>query len=285
MLPLRIYGYTYFSLLTIILFAMNKKSLLHSGIVIAAITLLSLPLTGCNENSPQTVETGFSQTQNSNYHPKENGTVQSTSSQTTENEAGKETGSETGTTQSLTTEQMSKLTPDQQSQLTPPQKGDKIAILDTDLGTIKFKLFPDLAPEMVKNFETLATEGKYNNVPFHRVIEDFMIQTGDFTRKNGLGGYSYKGPGTELPDEITSKLQHLYGTVSMANHGPNTNGSQFFIVTNKNGTPHLDGGYSIFGQVYEGMDVALRIASLQAPGTDAPSQQVLIKSAKVEAYK
>ncbi len=172
-----------------------------------------------------------------------------------------------------------------EEQLSPPEAGDTIAVLETDLGTIKFKLFPELVPEITKNFISLAESGKYNNVPFHRVIKDFMIQTGDFTDKNGMGGYSYKGKGTELPDEIVPSLRHLYGTVSMANRGPDTNGSQFFIVTNKNGTPHLDGGYSVFGQVYEGMDVALKIADLQASDSDRPVKIVNIKTVQIETVK
>jgi cyclophilin family peptidyl-prolyl cis-trans isomerase len=171
------------------------------------------------------------------------------------------------------------------TQLAPPKAGDKVATLETSMGTIKFKLFTSQVPEMTKNFETLANEGKYTNVPFHRVIQDFMIQTGDFNNKNGSGGYSYKGPGTDLNDEIVPELKHLYGTVAMANRGPNTNGSQFYIVTNKNGTPGLDGGYTIFGQVYEGMDVALQIVALQTPGGEAPTKEVLIKTAAVEVLK
>lgn len=167
------------------------------------------------------------------------------------------------------------------NQLSAPVPGDKIAIIETDLGTIKFKLFPDRAPEISKNFEELAKANMFNAVPFHRVVENFMIQTGDFSAKNGTGGYSYKGPGTTLADEITPDLKHLYGAVSMANRGPDTNGSQFFIVTNPEGTAFLDGGYSVFGQVYEGMDVALKIAALQVPGTEKPSQTVNMTNVEV----
>lgn len=174
-----------------------------------------------------------------------------------------------------------------ENQIDPPKTGDKIAIIETDLGTIKFKLFPNTVPEMTKNFEELAKTGKYDNVPFHRVITNFMIQSGDFTEKNGYGGYSYKGPGTKLPDEIVPSLKHLYGTVSMANSGPNTNGSQFFIVTNKNGTPELDGGYTIFGQVYEGMEVAEQIAALWDPasgGEGVPTKIINMKKVTVTTY-
>jgi peptidyl-prolyl cis-trans isomerase B (cyclophilin B) len=170
-------------------------------------------------------------------------------------------------------------------QLKPPVAGDTVAIIETDLGTIKFKLFPEQAPEMVKNFEALAKAGKYNNVPFHRVIKDFMVQTGDFTDKNGHGGYSYKGPGTELPDEFSPSLKNLYGTVSMANSGPNTNGSQFFIVTSKSGTPWLDGKHSVFGQVYEGLEIALKIAELQTDSNGTPSKIINMKKVTVEPYK
>ena len=166
-------------------------------------------------------------------------------------------------------------------QLALPVPGDKVAVIETDMGTIKIKLFTDLSPEISKNFEELAKANMYNAVPFHRVVKDFMIQTGDFTNKNGTGGYSYKGPGTKLADEVTPVLKHLYGTVSMANSGPDTNGSQFFIVTNQGGTAFLDGSYSIFGQVYEGMDVAMQIADLQMPNTEKPSRGVNMTKVEV----
>ena len=173
-------------------------------------------------------------------------------------------------------------------QLAPPQKGDKIAIIETDLGTIKMKIFEKEVPELSKNFETLAQKGKYNNVPFHRVIQNFMIQTGDFTHKDGTGGYSYKGEGHDLPNEIYPSFHHLYGTVSMAKTmAPVSIGSQFFIVTNKDGTPDLDGGYSPFGQVYEGMDVAEKIVNLQAiPGSSdgTPSKIVNMKKVTITTY-
>lgn len=167
-------------------------------------------------------------------------------------------------------------------QTSAPVAGDTVAILDTDMGVIKFKLFTEQVPEISKNFIELSKDGKYKDTPFHRTVKDFMIQTGDFTNKNGTGGYSYKGPGTKINDEISPSLKHLYGTVSMANAGPDTNGSQFFIVTSKKGTAFLDGGYSVFGQVYEGMDVAEKIQDLQIPHTEKPSKLVLIKSVKIE---
>ena len=159
--------------------------------------------------------------------------------------------------------------------------GDTIATIETDKGTIKFKIFTDQVPEISKNFIELAKSGKYDNVPFHRIIKDFMIQTGDFTAQNGTGGYSYKGPGSRLDDEIVSSLHHLKGTVSMANAGPNTNGSQFFIVTADQGTPFLDGKYSIFGQVTEGQDIVDAISLVKTGAMDKPETPVMMKKVTI----
>jgi cyclophilin family peptidyl-prolyl cis-trans isomerase len=162
-----------------------------------------------------------------------------------------------------------------------PAAGDTVAILDTDKGTIKLKLFTELAPETTKNFIELANSGKYNGVPFHRVIEGFMIQTGDFTRGDGRGGHSYLGPDTTIADEFSPSLKNLRGAVSMANSGPNSNGSQFFIVTAADGTPWLDNRHSVFGQVYEGLDVAEAISRLPRNALDAPLEPVTIKSVTI----
>ena len=172
-----------------------------------------------------------------------------------------------------------------ESQLDTPKKGDTIAVLETDFGTIKIKLFMNGVPELSKNFSEITKAGKYDSVPFHRVVKDFMIQGGDFTAKNGTGGYSYKGEETFLANEINPAYKHLYGTVSMAKSpAPVSIGSQFFIVTAKNGTPFLDGSYSPIGQVFEGMDVAEKIVNLQIPGTEKPSKTVKIKKATIETY-
>jgi cyclophilin family peptidyl-prolyl cis-trans isomerase len=164
-------------------------------------------------------------------------------------------------------------------QISAPVTGDKIGIIETELGTIKIKLFKDHAPEMVKNFEGLANSRKYDGIPFHRVEPGFVIQGGDFESGNGYGGYSYKGPGTKLPDEIAPGFTHLKGTVSMANSGPNTNGSQFFIVTAENGTPGLDGDYSIFGQVYEGMQV---VKAIESAGRIINMDKVSVETYKIQ---
>src|SRR3989339_733710 len=135
-----------------------------------------------------------------------------------------------------------------------PKSGDLIAIMNTNYGEIRLKLFPQLAPSAVKNFKYHADKGNYNNNIFHRVIKNFMIQGGDFEFKDGRGGYSYKGPGTSFNDEIDENLKHIKGALSMANRGPNTNGSQFFIVQAPE-VSYLDGKYTIFGQLYEGTAV------------------------------
>ncbi len=170
-------------------------------------------------------------------------------------------------------------TPSMQSQTT--KAGDTIASVETDKGTIKFKIFSEQVPEIAKNFIELAKAGKYDNVPFHRVIEGFMIQTGDFTNQNGTGGYSYKGPDTELDDQIDRGLSHIKGAVSMANAGPNTNGSQFFIVTGDQGATYLDGKYSLFGQVIEGQDIADSISKVPTGQMDNPLTPVMMKKVTI----
>jgi cyclophilin family peptidyl-prolyl cis-trans isomerase len=123
-----------------------------------------------------------------------------------------------------------------------------IATFDTNHGTFKVELFEDLAPKTAKNFLDLASEGFYNGVIFHRVIDGFMIQGGDPT------GTGRGGPGYSIPDEFAKELRHgSEGMLSMANAGPNTGGSQFFITLAA--TPWLDGKHAIFGKVVEGMEV------------------------------
>ena len=136
------------------------------------------------------------------------------------------------------------------------------ATLHTEAGDIVLKLFADKTPNTVNNFVFLAREGFYDGVIFHRVIHDFMAQTGDPT---GLGT---GGPGYRFPDEFHSSLKHNKpGILSMANAGPNTNGSQFFLTHVP--TPWLDGKHSVFGEVIQGMDVLLAIPERNPgnPGT------------------
>lgn len=166
-----------------------------------------------------------------------------------------------------------------------PKEGDTIAILHTNEGKMKMLLFTNEAPETAKNFMELAKAGKYDGVTFHRVIDDFMIQTGDFENHNGTGGYSYKGPGTYLEDEFGDDLTHLKGAVSMANAGPNSGGSQFFIVQNERGALHLDGKHAIFGYVYDGLSVVDEIAAVETnPLNDKPVEDVIIEEIEIETY-
>ena len=124
----------------------------------------------------------------------------------------------------------------------------KTATIDTSRGTIKVKLHADKVPKTIANFEKLAKQGFYNGLKFHRVIENFMVQTG-CPQGTGTGG-----PGYKFADEFHPDLKHSGpGVLSMANAGPNTNGSQFFIT--HVATPWLDGKHSVFGQVTEGQDV------------------------------
>lgn len=124
----------------------------------------------------------------------------------------------------------------------------KVATIETSRGTIRVELFADKAPKTVANFEKLAGQGFYNGLKFHRVIADFMIQ-GGCPKGNGTGG-----PGYKFADEFHPDLKHDGpGILSMANSGPNTNGSQFFIT--HVATPWLDGKHTVFGRVLEGQDV------------------------------
>jgi cyclophilin family peptidyl-prolyl cis-trans isomerase len=148
-----------------------------------------------------------------------------------------------------------------------------VAVLHTNQGDIIMELYRDKVPELTKNFTELVRSGKYNGTIFHRVIDGFMIQGGDYERFNGTGGKSYTGG--YLKDEIVPGLTHTRGVVSMANKGPNTNGSQFFIV--QNDAKFLDGRHSIFGQVTEGMDIVDKIAKMPKDELDAPIERIVIR--------
>lgn len=169
------------------------------------------------------------------------------------------------------------------NQTDPPAAGETVAIIQTNKGVIKMKFFPQFAPETVKNFVELAKKGFFNNLTFHRVIPDFMIQGGD-PLGTGTGGETYKGPNTTLPGEVSPELHHVRGAVSMANKGgdPNTATSQFFIVQNKNGTDFLDGGYTIFGQVFEGFEVVDAIANTPRDENDKPLSPVIMEKVEIQ---
>jgi peptidyl-prolyl cis-trans isomerase B (cyclophilin B) len=143
------------------------------------------------------------------------------------------------------------------------------ATLHTSEGTIELELFPEAAPKTVENFEKLSRDGFYDGIIFHRVIPDFMIQGGDPTG-TGMGG-----PGYEFEDEFNEN-RVVRGALAMANAGPNTNGSQFFIVTAE-ATPWLDGKHTVFGRVTSGMDVVDRISQLDRDANDRPRKPVTIE--------
>lgn len=194
-------------------------------------------------------------------------------------------------------------------QLEKCEKGDKIATVKTNMGEIKIRLFPKYAPKAVENFVTNAKDGYYDGLIFHRVIENFMIQGGD-PNGNGTGGKSIWGEPFE--DEFTPELHNLRGALSMANAGPGTNGSQFFIVQAKEvsedmleqlrmanekyfptecieayekmgGTPWLDYHHTVFGQVFEGMETVDAIAGVPADYfNNKPKTDVVIESITVE---
>lgn len=155
------------------------------------------------------------------------------------------------------------------------------AIIETNLGTIVFKLLPDLAPESVRNFEKLARDGFYNGTLFHRVIPGFMIQGGDpNTKRENKSTWGMGGPGHTIKAEFSSRSHHR-GIVSMARaQDPNSAGSQFFIVTTD--STFLDRQYTVFGEVIEGMDVADKIVNLQRDRNDCPLEEAKMLHVKVE---
>ncbi|MEK4486835.1 peptidylprolyl isomerase [Psychrobacillus sp. FSL H8-0484] len=180
---------------------------------------------------------------------------------------------------------------------------EALVIMNTSIGAIKIKLFPELAPKTVENFLTHAENGYYDGIIFHRVIEDFMIQGGDPTG-TGMGGESIYGE--EFEDEFSMNLFNLRGALSMANAGPNTNGSQFFIVqasqapgtveqlksggwpdeiaeayVEMGGTPHLDQKHTVFGQVLEGMDIVDQMAAVEKDANDKPVEDITIDSIEI----
>lgn len=196
-----------------------------------------------------------------------------------------------------------------------PQSGEEIAVLNTSKGTIKIRLFEESAPLAVANFKAQISNGYYNGLTFHRVIRDFMIQGGDDGKDSeSVWGDTYKS-------EINRNLQHFTGAVSTANAGPDTNGSQFFIVQgpqvtmedleaasstyNTNAMTETEkqlyvehGGaywldnhvnstvaHTVFGQVFEGMDVVNSIANVLTNRSDKPLDDIVIESAAIEIYQ
>jgi peptidyl-prolyl cis-trans isomerase B (cyclophilin B) len=150
----------------------------------------------------------------------------------------------------------------------------KTATMNTNRGAIELELFDDDAPKTVDNFVKLARDGFYDGVIFHRVIRDFMIQGGDPT------GTGRGGPGYQFEDEFNQ--HHVErGALAMANAGPNTNGSQFFIVTAE-ACPWLDGKHTVFGRVTDGMDVVDEISDVATGAQDKPEEEVRIESLLIQ---
>lgn len=203
-------------------------------------------------------------------------------------------------------------------QLNMPSDGEEVAVVSTNMGTFKMRFFPDVAPKAVENFKTLSKNEYYNGIRFHRVIENFMIQGGD-PEGNGQGGESIWGK--DFEDEFSDKLFNITGSVAMANRGPNTNGSQFFInyqspdvfpgweklgrsldmskinsdikklYEKYGGNPHLDGyysaskkGHTVFGQVFEGLDVIEKISKVETDENDKPKEDIKIEYISIEVY-
>jgi len=153
-----------------------------------------------------------------------------------------------------------------------------VAVIETNMGTIEIELFADQTPKTVENFVGLSEKGYYNGVIFHRVIDNFMIQGGDPTG-TGRGGESFWGG--KFADEFVPTLKHDGpGILSMANAGPNTNGSQFFITLVA--TPWLDGKHTVFGKVINGMDVVFAIGKVKTGAGDKPVKDVVMKQVTIE---
>ena len=197
-------------------------------------------------------------------------------------------------------------------QLKKPEQNEEIAIIKTNHGDIKLRLFPEVAPKAVENFTTHAKDGYYDGISFHRIIKDFMIQGGD-PDGTGRGGQSIWGRPFE--DEFSMEYRNLRGALSMANAGPKTNGSQFFIVQKgdieksridqmkqlgeakgfpeevieayeeNGGTYWLDRKHTVFGQVFDGMDVVDKIAHLPVGRNDMPKEPVMILTIEITNYE
>lgn len=193
-------------------------------------------------------------------------------------------------------------------QVSQPVVGDLVATLTTSLGDIKIKFFPEQAPKTVENFTTHAKNGYYDGLTFHRVMNDFMIQGGDPTG-TGTGGESIWGG--KFEDELSPYLFPYRGALCMANSGSNTNGSQFFLVQlatsdagtitqmkdggfpeamvesyeSLGGTPWLYGKHTVFGQIFEGIEVLDAIAAVETDANDKPLEDVLILSIDIQTIE
>lgn len=167
--------------------------------------------------------------------------------------------------------------------MTQINESNPVAVFTTNMGIIEIELFQDRTPNTVENFMTLTNNNFYDGVRFHRVIEGFMIQGGDPLSKDDsmMGRWGTGGPGYTFPDEITEQNANVTGTISMANAGPNTNGSQFFINVSDN--VFLDDKHTVFGKVLSGYDVVEKISLVDTtPGIDRPVEDVVIERVEIK---
>lgn len=266
----------------------NSKTKMLALLLAAMMSMTAL--SGCSDNKKPQEQSTAEQTEQ---------TEQTEQSQTKPEETTQQSA---GQTEKMTLSDESGL-----AQFNNPDKDSEVAILHTTAGDIGVMFFPQYAPKAVENFLTHAKDGYYDGISFHRVIEDFMIQGGD-PKGDGTGGESIWGEAFE--DEFAPELHNFRGALSMANGGTNTNGSQFFIVQANDcdpgllsqmkeigvnargqgfpeeviakyqeigGTPWLDYKHSVFGQVFEGMEVVDKIAA-----TDATGERVIMEKVSVE---
>ena len=180
------------------------------------------------------------------------------------------------TTSSTIGEQMSDKIYNAQPTMQIDESKSYTAVIKTNLGDMTVEFFTDDAPVTVNNFISLSKDGYYDNVIFHRVISGFMIQGGD-PSGTGHGDYG-KFPGYEFQDELNNQRPYEKGILAMANRGPNTNGSQFFIMHVDYPLPY---SYTIFGQVVDGFDVIDKIASVETDSADKPTTDVVISTVEV----
>lgn len=163
---------------------------------------------------------------------------------------------------------------------TPPKELPVATIEFKDFGTVEVELYPHIAPNTVNNFISLANNGFYDGLTFHRIIKDFMIQGGD-PDGTGMGGPGYSIKGEFTNNKFKNDLAHTEGVISMArSQSKNSAGSQFFIVTKD--ASHLDGQYASFGKVISGMDIIHEIESVETDSNDKPIKDVIIESIKVD---
>ena len=157
-----------------------------------------------------------------------------------------------------------------------------IAVMQTNKGVIELELFSNDAPKTVENFVKLAQEGFYDGVKFHRVIKGFMLQGGDPLSKDDSrqAEWGTGGPGYAFEDEIHANNRNIVGTIAMANAGPNTNGSQFFINTADNS--FLDTKHTVFGKVIAGAEVVSQIENTETDGSDRPIEHIVIESITIQ---